>query len=88
MLGQATVLPVGVPAATVCDAVRCAPQVKGYYAVTYDLQVTTLQALTLLVFNRRSTSVRTLSPLSLPLSLVCVCVPVMPGCTHVTEGSL
>lgn len=31
--------------------------VKGNYAVPYDLQVTTLQALTLLVFNRRSANV-------------------------------
>ena len=54
------------------DWLTCAcVQVKGNYGVPYDLQVTTLQALTLLVFNRRAINVRARPYLSLvQLSLI------------------
>ena len=39
--------------------------VKGHFAKSYDFQVTTLQAITLLAFNSRSGSVRLLRSLSI-----------------------
>lgn len=44
--------------------------VKGNYAISYDLQVTTLQALTLLVFNRHAVNVSPCFPLGAPFTAV------------------
>jgi hypothetical protein len=52
------VVAVGCAFVTATVAAVAMPQVKGNYARAYDLQVTTLQALTLLVFNARSHEVQ------------------------------
>jgi cullin 1 len=60
-------------------------QVKGNYGVSYDLQVTTLQALTLLVFNRRALDV---SWLALCVCRVCGLVELPYHCVQVSFDEL